>query len=275
MFAVVAARVCACACGHSGAGRARPGAWLTRREAGGREGREGEGGGEGAGREQGGEREGGEGTGGGGVVPAVRRRRGASCEGARGAFARLLRGQRPSPPPRRAQAGRAATPGSSTCTTSLGAEAGDQAARCGGDRRHRGRAFAEVRRGDKPPREVVDVERPTEDARAHARRLRPRPCMVSPMTQPGKARAAEAAHSPSNIPSVPSVVYVASPRSSPRAAAPWWWGRSAVSVRPCVRVSVRPRVRPASLPVSPVRPVLLLKTTCEKKKKEMRPSRYQ
>ena len=89
--------------------------------------------------------------------------------------------------------------------------------------------------------------------------------MVSPMTQPGKARAAEAAHSPSNIPSVPSVVYVASPRSSPRAAAPWWWGRSAVSVRPCVRVSVRPRVRPASLPVSPVRPVLLLKTTCEKK----------
>jgi hypothetical protein len=69
-----------------------------------------------------------------------------------------------------------------------------------------------------------------------------------------------------NIPSVPSVVYVASPRSSPRAVAPWWWGRSAVSVRPCVRVSVLPRVRPASLPVSPVRPVLLLKTTCEKKK---------
>ena len=51
----------------------------------------------------------------------------------------------------------------------MGAEAGDQAARCGGDRRHRGRAFAEVRRGDKPPREVVDVERPTEDARAHTR----------------------------------------------------------------------------------------------------------
>ena len=42
-----------------------------------------------------------------------------------------------------------------------------------------------------------------------------------------------------------------------------------MSVRPCVRVSVRPRVRPASLPVSPVRPVLLLKTTCEKKKKKI------
>jgi hypothetical protein len=41
-----------------------------------------------------------------------------------------------------------------------------------------------------------------------------------------------------------------------------------VSVRPRVRVSVRP-CRPASLPVSPVRPVLLLKTTCEKKKKHM------
>ena len=38
-----------------------------------------------------------------------------------------------------------------------------------------------------------------------------------------------------------------------------------MSVRPCVRVSVRPRVRPASLPVSPGRPVLLLKTTYGKK----------
>ena len=39
-----------------------------------------------------------------------------------------------------------------------------------------------------------------------------------------------------------------------------------MSVRPCVRVSVRSRFRLASLPVSPVRPVLLLKTTCEKRK---------
>ena len=176
-------------------------------------------------------------------MPAVRRRRGASCEGARGAFARLLRGQRPSPPPRRAQAGRAATPGSSTCTTSLGAEAGDQAARCGGDRRHRGRAFAEVRRGDKPPREVVDVARRTEDARAHARRLRPRPCMVSPMTQPGKARAAEAAHSPSNI-SLRSFCRVCRfPSLVPSCRCP-----VVVGAECRVRASVRPRVRPSACP---------------------------
>ena len=188
-------------------------------------------------------------------MPAVRRRRGASCEGARGAFARLLRGQRPSPPPRRAQAGRAATPGSSTCTTSLGAEAGDQAARCGGDRRHRGRAFAEVRRGDKPPREVVDVARRTEDARAHARRLRPRPRMVSPMTQPGKARAAEAAHSPS-ITFPPFLLSCMSlPLARPLVPLPRGGGGGVPC--PCVRASACPSVRvsvPRPFPCSPSAP---------------------
>ena len=119
--------------------------------------------------------------------------------------------------------------------------------------------------GDEPPREAVDVE---DGPRRHAltRAAEAMPLHHMPEDALGESPCCRGhAFNPLLLPSVPSVVYVASPRSSPRAAAPWW-GRSAVSVCPRVRVSVRPSLVPRPLPVRTVRPVLLLKTTCEKKK---------
>ena len=128
--------------------------------------------------------------------------------------------------------------------------------------------------GDEPPREAVDVEQRTEDAHVdlccgghalalHARgRTRGKPMLPRPCSH---------AFNPLYFPPFLFAEYVASPRSSPRAAAPWW-GRSAVSVCPRVRVSACPRVRPSLVPrplsVRTVRPVLLLKTTYEKKEKK-------